>query len=135
MFMTPPAAGMNLITMRLSGVTFIVMAPLAAYGRQMAGLKSIASGAMIFVGITTGVGKMRDIDNPILWHEAEAMFIRDILPDLIIQETKWQGGKWQHADECLRSEEWNNWTDSLCKSGRISDWQYENWSHPSVCDG
>lgn len=77
----------------------------------------------------------RDIDNPILWHEAEAMFIRDILPDLIIQETKWQGGKWQHADECLRSEEWNNWTDSLCKSGQISDWQYENWSHPSVCDG
>ena len=77
----------------------------------------------------------RDIDNPILWHEAEAMFIRDILPDLILQETKWQGGKWQHADECFRSEEWNNWTDSLCKSGRISDWQYENWSHPSVCDG
>ena len=133
--MTHPAAGTSLTIMRLNGVTFITMAALAVSGRVMAGLKSIANGAMIFVGTTTGVGKMRDIDNPILWHEAEAMFIRDILPDLIIQEAKWQGGKWQHADECLRSEEWSNWTDGLCKSGQISDWQYENWSHPSVCDG
>lgn len=60
MFMTLLAAGMSLITMRLSGVTFIVMAPLAAYGRQMAGLKSIVSGAMIFVGITTEAGKKQN---------------------------------------------------------------------------
>ena len=32
-----------------------------------------------------------------------------------------------------RSEAWNNWTDSLCKDRRISDWQYENWSHPPSC--
>ena len=57
----------------------------------------------------------------------------------------------EHFDECVlpwvveqyeqdgeidwpaRSEAWLNWTDSLCKDGRISDWQYENWSHPRCC--
>jgi hypothetical protein len=76
----------------------------------------------------------RDINKPILWKEAEGMFISDHLPSLILQEAEWQGGKWQHVDEPLRSEAWNNWTDSLCKNHQISDWQYENWSHPSVCD-
>ena len=33
-----------------------------------------------------------------------------------------------------RREAWNNWTDSLCKDRQISDWQYENWSHPP-CNG
>jgi len=32
-----------------------------------------------------------------------------------------------------RREAWNNWTDSLCKDYEISDWQYANWSQPSVC--
>ncbi len=36
-------------------------------------------------------------------------------------------------DELALSEAWNNWTDSLCKSRQISDWQYENWSHPPSC--
>ena len=36
-------------------------------------------------------------------------------------------------DEVALSEAWNNWTDSLCKNRQISDWQYENWSHPPCC--
>ena len=37
-------------------------------------------------------------------------------------------------DYPARCEEWNNWTDSLRDDERISDWQYENWSHPP-CNG
>jgi len=33
-----------------------------------------------------------------------------------------------------RREAWNNWTNSLCQDGQISDWQYSNWSHPP-CNG
>ena len=72
----------------------------------------------------------RDIDNPMLHAQAVEHFENHILPLLVIEETEWQGGTWQHADIPHRSETWNNWTDSLCKSGAISDWQYENWSHP-----
>ena len=36
-------------------------------------------------------------------------------------------------DEVALSEAWSNWTDSLCKNRMISDWQYENWTHPSIC--
>ena len=36
-------------------------------------------------------------------------------------------------DEPARSEAWNDWTDSLCKDGIISDWQYANWTHPDCC--
>ena len=50
---------------------------------------------------------------------------RDILP--CIQREHEQDGI---PDIPARSEAWNNWTDSLCKSGVISDWQYENWDHP-----
>ena len=35
-----------------------------------------------------------------------------------------------HRDGPARRETWNNWTDSLCKDGQISDWQYMKWSHP-----
>lgn len=37
-------------------------------------------------------------------------------------------------DMPVRCEAWNNWTDSLCKSRKISDWQYANWSHPPSCE-
>jgi len=33
-----------------------------------------------------------------------------------------------------RSESFSNWTDSLCKNGEISEWQYMNWTHPDSCD-
>ena len=75
----------------------------------------------------------RDIDNPILHADAVKFFENHILPGLIEQETEWQGGTWQHVDEPLRSETWNNWTDSLCKNNQISDWQYENWSQAPSC--
>ena len=33
-----------------------------------------------------------------------------------------------------RSEEWNNYTDYLCREGIITSWQYENWGHPDCCN-
>ncbi len=36
-------------------------------------------------------------------------------------------------DYPARSESFNNWTDMLCKDGRISEWQYNNWTHPVEC--
>ena len=35
-----------------------------------------------------------------------------------------------HVDLPGRCEAWNNWTDSLCKSGQITPHQYETWTHP-----
>ena len=71
----------------------------------------------------------RDIDTPILHAQAVALFTNDILP--FIQRMPEQDGE---PDIPARSEAWNNWTDSLCKSGAISDWQYENWDHPPCND-
>lgn len=76
---------------------------------------------------------MQDLYKVMTRDEAIQQFERDILPGIIEQETEWQGGTWHRADVCYRSETWNNWTDSLCKNGEISDWQYENWSHPDCC--
>jgi hypothetical protein len=73
---------------------------------------------------------MRDIDNPMLWQDAVEEFKSLIMP--LVQRTYEKDG---HVDRPARREAWNNWTDSLCKDGIISDWQYENWSQPSVCDG
>ena len=67
----------------------------------------------------------RDIQNPMLHAQAVETFTRDILP--AVQRQYEQDGE---PDIPARSEAWNNWTDSLCKSGVISDWQYENWDHP-----
>jgi len=36
-------------------------------------------------------------------------------------------------DYVARSEEWNNFTDALCKSGEITTKQYESWTHPAIC--
>ena len=69
----------------------------------------------------------RDIDNPMLWQDAVDEFTNYILP---MVPTHSDGT----IDTIASSEEWNNWTDSLCKAGRISDWQYENWSHPPCND-
>ena len=52
-----------------------------------------------------------------------------ILP-LVRQEYEQDG----IPDIPARREAWNNWTDSLCQNGQISDWQYENWSHPPCND-
>ena len=71
----------------------------------------------------------RDIDNPMLWQDAVDVFTNNILPG-INRENEQEG----IPDIPARCETWNNWTDSLCKNGQISDWQYENWSHPPCND-
>ena len=40
---------------------------------------------------------------------------------------RWGGRK---NDPISKREEWNNWTDSLCKDGLITEKQYENWGQP-----
>lgn len=35
-----------------------------------------------------------------------------------------------YDDDIALREEWNNWTDSLCKGGVITNCQYENWDNP-----
>jgi len=64
----------------------------------------------------------------ITWKEAVEQFNENILPQ-VQKEFEQDGIK----DIPARSEAWNNWTDSLCKDELISDWQYENWSHPTAC--
>ena len=71
---------------------------------------------------------MRDISDPILHADACAIFEADILP--MVQEAYEQDGI---PDWPARSEAWLNWIDSLCKGRQISDWQYENWTHPRCC--
>ena len=71
---------------------------------------------------------MRDIASPILHADACAIFEADILP--MVQEAHEQDGE---PDWPARREAWNNWTDSLCKDGLISDWQYHNWTQARCC--
>ena len=33
-------------------------------------------------------------------------------------------------DVIAKREDWNNFTDALCKEGYISENQYNNWSNP-----
>ena len=63
------------------------------------------------------------------WKQAAEYFNEMMLPK--IQQQYEQDGV---PDFVARSEEWNNWTDSLCKSRVISDWQYKNWSQPETCN-
>ena len=66
------------------------------------------------------------LDTVITFDQACEIFREDILP-YVIERYESDGIK----DGPARRETWNNWTDSLCKNGQISDWQYANWSHPS----
>jgi len=34
------------------------------------------------------------------------------------------------GDTVWKREEWNNFTDALCKGGEITENQYNNWSNP-----
>jgi len=71
----------------------------------------------------------RDINQVMLHADAVCYFENEVMPELRVIEARQSGG----VDGPLRCETWNNWTDSLCKDGQISDWQYENWSHPPSC--
>ena len=70
-----------------------------------------------------------NLDTVMTWEQACEQFASEIFPQ--IQAVYEEDGK---PDWPARSETWNNWTDSLCKNGIISDWQYENWSHPPCND-
>ena len=61
--------------------------------------------------------------------EAVAEFKSFILPQ--VKATYEQDGI---PDRPARREAWNNYTDALCKSRRISDRQYNNWLHPRIVD-
>ena len=71
---------------------------------------------------------MKNLGEVILWAEAVERFKEHVLP--YVRECHERDGV---PDWPARREAWNNWTDSLCKDYEISDWQYENWSQPSVC--
>ena len=64
----------------------------------------------------------------ITWDQAVADFTYTIMP-YVLEQYEQDG----IPDWPARSEAWCNWTDSLCKDGQISDWQYMNWSHPPIC--
>ena len=36
----------------------------------------------------------------------------------------------RRSDAIAKREDWNNYTDQLCKDGRITLKQYENWGQP-----
>ena len=71
----------------------------------------------------------RDLYTVMTRDEAIEQFDNYVLP-IVIQLHEQDG----QIDECARSEAWNNWTDAMCKDGQISDWQYENWTHPPSCE-
>lgn len=60
--------------------------------------------------------------------EAAEMFKENVLPG--IKKASEQDGV---RDMPARREAWNNFTDSLCKDGKITLQQYESWTHPRVC--
>ena len=53
--------------------------------------------------------------------QAELFFKEETLLDL------------DKKDKILIKTEWNNFTDSLCKDGQISEKQYNNWDYPRFC--
>ena len=61
--------------------------------------------------------------------EAIDQFIDSVLP-AVVEEYEQDG----IIDGPARREAWNNFTDYLCKDDLISDWQYNNWSHPDECE-
>ena len=71
---------------------------------------------------------MQDLHSVMTRDEATQQFEEFVLPYIL--ETYEQDGR---PDWAARREEWNNWTDGLCKEGIISDWQYNNWTHPDCC--
>lgn len=56
--------------------------------------------------------------------EAIREFNETVLPTIKARE---RPGK---PDMSARREAWNNWTDALCKEGRITAKQYDSWDGP-----
>ena len=74
-----------------------------------------------------------DLYTVMLWEEAVQEFNDYYMPT--IRQSEELFGRANYPDLPMRREAWNNFTDSLCKNNQISDWQYDNWSQPDVCDG
>ncbi len=55
--------------------------------------------------------------------DAEKVFKAEILPGVIASE---RGS----IDKPARRMAWNDWTDSLCKNGEITQKQYATWTAP-----
>jgi len=70
-----------------------------------------------------------NLDSVMTRDEAIEIFDNHVLP-IVVQHYEQDG----RPDECARREAFNNWTDAMCKDGQISDWQYENWTHPDSCE-
>jgi hypothetical protein len=73
----------------------------------------------------------KNLTNVLTRAQAIAQFMEYFAPGILRLEARQSC----YPDLPLRREEWNNYTDALCKNGEISDWQYENWSQPDFCDG
>ena len=52
------------------------------------------------------------------------------LPAILWAEAQTSG----RPDRSRRREDWNNYTDALCKRGAITLRQYETWTHPRIVD-
>jgi hypothetical protein len=76
---------------------------------------------------------MKNLTTVIIWEQAVAMFIEGYMPAILKREQ--ENGFTRYADLPMRREAWNNYVDSLCKDGQVSDWQQANWNQPDVCDG
>ena len=63
---------------------------------------------------------MKNLDTVMKWEEAEAFFIETHLSVIRIVERQ-NGFEHGEVDGPMRREQWNNWTDALCKAGEISD--------------
>lgn len=61
--------------------------------------------------------------------EAIDRFETEVLP-WVMEEYEQDGQR----DIPARSETWSDWCDSLCKGEEISEWQYNNWTHPPCCN-
>lgn len=54
--------------------------------------------------------------------EAIAEFKSEVLPYVL--------AKYGPNDKPAKREAWNDWTDALCKEGRITAKQYDTWAGP-----
>jgi len=70
-----------------------------------------------------------NLDSVMTWEQACEQFESEVFPHIQAQHEQDGVPDWP-----ARWETWNNWTDSLCKNGQISDWQYANWSHSPLCE-
>jgi hypothetical protein len=60
----------------------------------------------------------------VLKSTAVSLFENTVLPSVI--------AAYSETDKVAIRTAWNDWTDGLCKSGEITEHQYESWVNPFV---